>query len=154
MTAEEGDVEAGLRYLQELLQLRGENDNPDTASTLHQLGVLATEMGDLEKARHYLIKSLHMQRRLCDNLGVALTLRALGYAVAEAADFDEAQHYLQKSIRMQRSIHGDGENPEIEATLEELAYVFAQRGDVFLEKAMAQSREFFEALVEDMWGQW
>ena len=158
VTAEEGDLEAALRYLQEsfrLLQLHGEKDSPDAASTLHQLGVLSTETGDLEQARHYLTKSLHMQRRLCghwDNLGVALTLRALGYAAAETADFDEAQHYLQESIRMQRSLHGDGENPEIEATLEELAYAFAQKGDDFLDTAKAQSRDFLATLTKDSVG--
>ena len=44
--------------------LHGDRDHPDTAATLHELGLVSRQAGDLAQAKQRLEESLRMNRSL------------------------------------------------------------------------------------------
>ena len=92
--------------------LHGDKDHPDIAVTLHELGVVSVEAGDLKGAKQHLEESLRMKRSLHgdkDHPGIAATLHELGIVSRQAGDLKGAKQQLEESLRMERSLHGDKE---------------------------------------------
>ena len=86
-----------------LRSLHGIDDRTDFAATLHALGVVARQLGDLVHAK---------QRCLCedeDSSGIAVTLRELGEVSQQAGDTEAAKEYLDESLRIMRSLTGPTE---------------------------------------------
>ena len=77
------------------------------AATLHELGCLNAQTGDLTEALQYLEESLQMKRSMhggVDHPGIAVTLHKLGEVTAKMNDKETAKQYLQESLRMQRAL--------------------------------------------------
>ena len=146
----------GLKRLQELeletLDLRAKhlNENhPDLADTLHKLGQLNIETGDLKEARQYLEECLQMIRALNGpgerpairfvqwiqswfqpTFDVGATLHALGELSLETGDFKEAKLYLEESLKVKRARYRDGDHPGVTATLNTLGQLSQETGDL------------------------
>ena len=95
-----------------LRSLHGIDDRTDFAATLHALGVVARQLGDLVHAKQHLEECLRLTRCLCedeDSSGIALTLRELGSVSQQAGDTEAAKEYLDESFRILRSLTGPTE---------------------------------------------
>jgi tetratricopeptide (TPR) repeat protein len=91
--------------------LHGDRDRPDIAETLHWLGVVSSQAGDLTRAKQLLEESLQMERSLHgdrDHLDIAETLLALGNVSYQAGDLTQAKQQFEESFQMMLSLHGYG----------------------------------------------
>jgi predicted ATPase/DNA-binding SARP family transcriptional activator len=87
----EGDKEAALHHLEEALQLRRElGDARGIAETLNNLGVLAYEQNDFDKAHAHYMETLPTQQELRHTFGVACVLANLGEVADAEAEFERA----------------------------------------------------------------
>ena len=93
-----GENEAKIQNLEhKLLELQlelGHEDHPNTAATLHELGVVSRRAGDLKGAKQQLEESLRMERSLHgdkDHPGIAATLHELGMVSRRAGDLKGAK---------------------------------------------------------------
>ena len=130
-----------------LLELQNKHRNrshPDIAATVHALGLLSREAGDLIHAKLRLEESLRMKRSFHgdrDHPDIAATLHELGLVSRQAGDLYHAELQLEVSLRMKRSFHGDRDHPDIAATLHELGLVSRQAGDLTQAKQQLQDRQ-------------
>ena len=117
-----GEIEAKMQAIEHiLLELQNlyDRDHPVIAATLHALGNLSRQAGDLKQAKQYFDESLRMERSLHgdrDHPDIASTLHALGNLSQQAGDLTQAKQYFDESLRMKRSLQGDRDHPEISAT--------------------------------------
>ncbi|CAL1142166.1 unnamed protein product [Cladocopium goreaui] len=132
-----GGNEAKIQNLEhkllELKNKRSHEDHPNIAATLHELGVVSCQAGDLKGAKQQLEESLRMKRSLHgdkDHPDIAGTLHELGMVSVEAGDFKGAKQQLEESLRMKRSLHGDKDHPDIAGTLHSLSMVSVEAGDL------------------------
>ena len=70
---------------------------------LHQLGILAQNIGDYGEARRLYEESLNIEQGLGDKIGVATTLHNLG-ALAQVSDLAEARRLYQESIDIKQEL--------------------------------------------------
>ena len=81
--------------------------------TLHELGLVSSQAGEIKGAKQQLEESLQMQRSLHgekDHPDIfAVTLASLGVVSRQAGDLKGAKQQLEESLRMERSLHGDKE---------------------------------------------
>ena len=81
----------------------GDKDHPSIAATLHSLGMVSVEAGDLTSAKQQLEESLRMKRSLHgdkDHLEIAVTLHELGVVSFQAGDLKGAKQHLAESEGM------------------------------------------------------
>jgi len=69
------------------------------AITYHQLGRIAEERRDFEKAEDWYKKSLQIKERLGNEHGVAITYHQLGRIAEERRDFEKAEDWYKKSLK-------------------------------------------------------
>ena len=77
--------------------LHRDRDHPNIAATLHELGIVSRDAGDLPEAKLHLEESLRMDRSLYgdrDHPGIAATLHALCGVSQAAGDFPEAKYIV------------------------------------------------------------
>ena len=77
--------------------VHGDRDHPGVGATLHALGELSQETGELEKAKQYLEESLRIKRALYgdrDHPGVGATLHALGELSQETGELEKGKAVL------------------------------------------------------------
>lgn len=140
-----GETEAKMQALEHhLLELQNahkDSDHSDIAATLHRLGNLSQQAGDLNQAKQYFDETLRMKRSLHgdgDHREIALTLHELGSLSLETGDLKQAKQYLEESLRMNRSLHGDRDHPDIATTLHALGSLSRQAGD------LKQAKQYME----------
>ena len=100
--------------------LYGDSGHPNIAATLHQLGVVSGQAGDLEKAKEQLEESLRMNRSLHgdnDHPGIAVTLHELGGVSTRAGDLEQAKRQLEESLRIACSLDGNRDRRDIAAAI-------------------------------------
>ena len=124
------------------LQIKHRNpSHPDIAATVHELGLLSRQAGDLTQAKQRLEESLRMKRSFHEDRNhpdIAATVHELGLLSRQAGDLIEAKLRLEVSLRMKRSFHGDRDHPDIAATLHELGSLSLQAGDLTQAKQQLQ----------------
>jgi hypothetical protein len=97
-----GNLTAELQRLgQQLLEQHkhGNRLNHEVAATLHELGQVGRDAGDLPEAKQHLEESLRMKRSLHgdrDHPGIAATLHALGRVSLAAGDLPELSSCLDQ----------------------------------------------------------
>ena len=77
--------------------------------TLHELGKVTAQTGDMKEALQYLKESLRIQQSLHgdgDHPAIAMTLHELAKVTAQTGDWKEALRYLKESLRMEQPLHG------------------------------------------------
>eukprot|EP00438_Fugacium_kawagutii_P032305 Skav208263 [mRNA] locus=scaffold188:116403:118259:+ [translate_table: standard] len=141
-----GEAETRRQYLEhKLLELQNEHggqDHCDIASTLHELGVVSRQAGDLEQAKLQLGKSLRMRRSARDSQGgcdgdMADTLHELSIVSRQAGDLQQAEKQLGE-WGWDRA----PDDPDFAAILHELGIVSCLAGD--LEEAKQLLEESLE----------
>ena len=138
-----GETEAKMQALEHhLLELQNahkDSDHSDIAATLHRLGNLSQQAGDLNQAKQYFDETLRMKRSLHgdgDHREIALTLHELGSLSLETGDLKQAKQYLEESLRMNRSLHGMIR--DVTATLHALGNLSRRAGD------LKQAKTYFD----------
>ncbi len=148
-----GLYDAAGSLLEEALETRRqhlENDSPETASNLKDLGWLQYRKGDRPKAEALLRESVDLFRRLggADVDDFAVALSHLGWLTTLRADFEPAEALIRASREMRRRLHGD-HHSSVAKSRSTLANVLYFKGDY--DGAESIYRESL-ALVRDQLG--
>jgi tetratricopeptide (TPR) repeat protein len=75
-------------------------DRHGTASTCHQLGILAQGRGRFDEAEHHYLQALELKVESGDQHGAALTYGQLGVVAQERGRLDEAEHHFHRSLEL------------------------------------------------------
>ena len=91
--------------------------SPNIAVTLHVLGSVYQERGNLQKAEEYLLKSLEMEKSFGggSSPGIAATLYALGTVYYVRGDLQEAEKLFSQASEMFRLFYTDGHSTIVNA---------------------------------------
>merc|ERR1719310_2378525 len=94
--------------------LRGDTSHPEGAATLHDLGVLSKQEGDMDAARRYYEASLQMRNEL---QGDPPDAQSPTINDVQGDDWASAREHYEASLDMQRAFHGDLPHPGVASTL-------------------------------------
>ena len=76
----------------------------NVAATLHRLGVLLKQKGDLEQAEEHLKEALRMERSVyagAVHVNVAVTLHELGMLLKQKGNLEQAEECFKEELRME-----------------------------------------------------
>jgi tetratricopeptide (TPR) repeat protein len=118
-------------------------DHPEIASSLHNLAVVLSGLGELRQARELYEQALAMQQRIygqdADHPAIADTLNNLAGVLDDLGELRQARELYEQALAMQRRIYGqDADHPAIADTLNNLAAVLRNVGDRPAAAAMAR----------------
>ncbi|MFZ0189737.1 MAG: protein kinase [Streptosporangiaceae bacterium] len=100
---EQGELEAGLRFLERSLAIWRElGDRDQQARELNSLGITHRWLGHLDTARSMLEESAAIAREIGSDYRLAGALTNLGQAESEAGNLDRAAHVLQEALTLDR----------------------------------------------------
>jgi tetratricopeptide (TPR) repeat protein len=105
----------------------------DVAASLHALGSVLQDMGDLPAAKRSLERSLAIRAKVHgteDHPGVAASLHALGSVLQAMGDLPAAKRSLERSLAIQAKVHGTEDHPDVAASLHALGSVLQDMGDL------------------------
>ena len=112
------------------------------ANAQHNLGLLAANLGQPEKATTLLADSLALFRHLGDRRNTAWSLNALGDALRDRGDFDRSAAMLQEGLAIFREL---GDRLGIAWSLRHKGHLAIARGDP------ARRRRTWERLCGGSW---
>ena len=117
-----------------------EGRHPEVAETLHNLGLVYLERGDLENAEKHNQESLAMKKFLYgeSHPDVANTLNELGLVYKDQGNLEKAEQHFLESLEMKKPFFGES-HPDVAGILQNLGVLYHCRGD--LEKAEQHHRE-------------
>jgi tetratricopeptide (TPR) repeat protein/CHAT domain-containing protein len=106
-------------------------DHPVSARSLNNLGMLLSELGDLEEARSFLERALEIRRRdpEDDNAGVAASLNNLGMLVRKLGDLKAARFYHEEALDISLRVLGE-EHSTTTIILANLGGLLSAMGDL------------------------
>ncbi|MDY7093664.1 MAG: serine/threonine-protein kinase [Acidobacteriota bacterium] len=118
-------LESALARRRELL---GE-DHPSTAETLNDLGVLAVQRRDVERAEELLRQALELRRRLTGETGPATaeSTHHLAALLSIKGEYERAEELFRRALDLRRALTGP-EDLEVAETLNGLGVVLRLRG--------------------------
>ncbi|MBC2694658.1 MAG: tetratricopeptide repeat protein [Desulfobacteraceae bacterium] len=99
-------------------------DHSLKAESLHNLGMIAEERGDFEKAEQLYKKSLKISEQLGDEHGAAGTYHHLGIIAQERGDFEKAEDWYKRSLKISEQL---GDEHGAAGTYHELGMVAGER---------------------------
>ena len=103
MLDEQGELEAGLRFLERSLAIWRElGDRDQQARELNSLGITHRWLGHLDTARSMLEESAAIAREIGSDYRLAGALTNLGQAESEAGNLDRAAQVLQEALTLDR----------------------------------------------------
>lgn len=112
--------------LERALETVNESDFSERAFVLNNLGLVARDSQDVEKARDYFTQSLGLYRQAKDNWGIANVLNNLGDVASALEHFEEAKQFYQESLELhhqRQDLRGTG------LALVNLGAVFERQGN-------------------------
>jgi tetratricopeptide (TPR) repeat protein len=114
-------------------------DHPEIATVYNNLGNIAADEGNNDKARDYYVKALAIRERTVaeagdDPRGIAMVANNLGMMALDTERYDEALTYLRRAIDVRHKL--DPEDPEATLPMVGVATVLAKR------------KQYAEALAE------
>jgi predicted ATPase len=130
-----GDLAEGRRWLEEALDSRGV-DPVERARALRIAAMLASYVGDLDRAEALGGEGLATSRELGDERGMAGSLAALGLAARSKGRYAESRRAYEESVAILRGL---GETSQLAEVLARLSTSVLQAGD--FPEAAAASRE-------------
>ncbi len=77
------------------------------AYALNNIGYVADENGDMQKALEYYNKSLKIQEIIQDNIGLARSLNNIGSIYENFGDITKSLEYYHKSLKVREDIHDE-----------------------------------------------
>jgi tetratricopeptide (TPR) repeat protein len=136
LTFDQGDYALATALYQESLALARElGDSRGVATSLNNLGMVATSQGDYEGATAFLDESLALHRQLGSQEGIARALHNLGRVATGRSDYPRATALYEESLDVRR---GRGDTWGIAQGLTSLGGVAYSQGD------LGQATAYFE----------
>lgn len=155
-----GFISEGRQWLATLLStvesaLSEQVDNTDVmriqAHALLQLAALAREQAGLTEARHYLLHSLILSRKLGDKLEIARTNYLLGRVALNQGQPVDARRFLEESLELSREV---GDRQGLAMGLVGLAYTYVDekpndyaRASALMKESLAISHELGDSAI-------
>lgn len=119
------------KYEEAVLLWRGVGDLSKEAFTLHSIGAVYSELGEMQNAMAYYHKALPLRRAVGDRGGESVTLIDIGGIYASSGEMLKALDFFNQALTLARAI-GDREG---EATaLHNIGFVYRNTGE--LQKAL------------------
>jgi len=131
---------------QALIIFRELEHQPDIAGALHNMGVIAQELGDKTKARELFDESLSIKDK--DDLNIATTLHHLGTLSISEGKFEEAETHLTESLRILKKMKN---NPYIAESLESMGKLRTAEGEYSAAKDLfKEALETAESMADQL----
>lgn len=108
------------------------------SNALNNIGYVADEQGDMQKALEYYNKSLKIQEAIHDKVGLARSLNNIGTIYDNFGDITKTLEYFHKSLKVREDIHDE---KGVAACLNNIGLVYFKQK--FFSKASAS---YFKAL--------
>ncbi|MDQ3485649.1 MAG: tetratricopeptide repeat protein, partial [Actinomycetota bacterium] len=126
-----------------------DGDSVGLLDSLHGMGILAVQQGDLVPGAEALERALEMARRLGDVDREARESNSLGIARREAGDLAGARRLIERSMSLARQV----ENPQREATaLANLVILYVDSGEYAAAVDAARKAVAADHALGDPWG--
>jgi predicted ATPase/DNA-binding transcriptional LysR family regulator len=133
----------GLRWFEQLFELRGDVPEERLAGALGVAGRVALETGDITGAKRWHRKSLRLARAAGDDARAAWALHGLGHVAWTEGKLAEARRRLEESLALFLAL---GEDAPAGGRLTYLAAVAREQGDSAGARAyLERSRELYES---------
>ncbi|BCL35694.1 tetratricopeptide repeat protein [Nostoc sp. MS1] len=145
-----GLIEQAFEHYQQVLALCPPEDKMQKAVTLHYLGRLKANTGEIEEAIALYEQSLALTEQFGNIQGKAATLDQLGILKANTGEIEEAIALYQQSLALTEQI-GDVQGQA--ATLNNLGYLKAKRGEIEEAIALYEQSFFFSKQIGNIQGQ-
>lgn len=86
----------------DVLEMINNENHPDYALVLANLGYLYSNIGDWTQAEYYLVKSIEIRQHIksLDNMDYSISLQNLGIVMAKTGRYTEAVNYLEQSLEI------------------------------------------------------
>lgn len=94
---ERGRLRQAMRFQRKSLNLCG-GDMTSRAKSLHQIGVIHQELGELVRARDLYVESMELKRLAGHALGIGRSLHQLGNVEYLSERYEEASEYYERAI--------------------------------------------------------
>ena len=129
-------------------------NHPDIASTLGNLGITWSDLGDGRKAISFLERALaifeQVYQETPNHPDIASTLNNLGLAQGDLGNERQAVSFYQRALAMREQVYQETPNhPDIAGTLNNLGNAWLALGDArqavsFLERALAMKEQVYQ----------
>jgi adenylate cyclase len=103
------------------------NYNKGAATSLHNIGIVYNNQGDLPKALEYFHKSLKIGEEIGDKGVIATSLNSIGFIYDMQGVLPKALEYYSKSLKIREEI---GDKSGIANSLNNIGYVYKNQGDI------------------------
>jgi predicted ATPase/DNA-binding SARP family transcriptional activator len=145
-----GQLTEAQALLKQSLELLSEADVSERAFVLNNLGLVARDKGEAEKANDYFAESLELYRQVADSWGIANVLNNSGDIAFRLGHLAKAQQFYQESLELYRErqdLRGMG------LALVNLGGVYEQQGNVreakrLFSSSLEMARELADPYVE------
>jgi tetratricopeptide (TPR) repeat protein len=120
-------ADAATLYRWVLQQARADGDPETQAAALHQLGIIASHLGQRDEAHDLYHQSLKLKQAQGNRAGQSATLHELGRMALEEDDLDSAVTYLNDSLAIARA---EADPPSLIYTLDLRGQLARLEGDM------------------------
>jgi tetratricopeptide (TPR) repeat protein len=117
-------------------QPESEERSQRLGATCHQLGMVAEERGELDRAEAWYRQALAIKEQLDDRPGMATTHHHLGRVAQERGELDRAEAWYRQALAIEEEL---GDRPGMATTYHQLGNVARGRGE--LDRAEAWYRQ-------------
>ena len=119
------------------------------ADAYSNIGFLAQQHGDIQKALDYGNKSLLLRKEIMDKKGVGMSLNNIGLIYNKLGDIKKALEYYYQSLKIQEEIN---DKEGIAMSLNNIGYNYKKQGDTYKSlEYFNKSLKFHEA-IKDKYG--
>jgi CHAT domain-containing protein len=126
------NVDSCLFYWEKSAKLFSEYhpDHADYATSLNNLGVLYSDLGDYAKAEEYHLQSLAIRKKVLgeEHADYANSLYNLGNLYRDLGDYAKAEEYYLKSLAIKKKVLGE-EHADYASSLHNLGGLYSDLGD-------------------------
>lgn len=125
-------LEQAIVRLGELRDSSDQEDDPEVATTLNQIGWLCDKVGDFEKALESYQHSLEMYQRMQrrdDTAECALVLSNMACTYDNMGKFEKAIDYYTNSLNIYRKIANGTDDLDVATILNNIGLVYNNKGD-------------------------
>ena len=122
----EAKTSAIAKYEEALKLYREAGDRGMEATTLNNIGLVYSQLGEKQKALEYYSQSLPLTRAVGDRGGEALTLTSIGQVYSELGEQQKALEYYSQSLPLTRAV---GDHGGEALTLHNIGSVYSDLGE-------------------------
>lgn len=155
LAGETGNLDSSLKYnqlsvdvLQSLLKITKSKElinqiKIDIATSLNNIAINYTQLGDAKQTIKYFEKSLKIQEELNDKVGIARSLSNLAFIYDKQGDIPKALEYNHKSLKIKESI---GDKDGISNSFNNMGTIYVMQNE--LDKALTYFNKAYKIQKE------